>query len=103
MSIADLFKRKQQLIKEVEMSVEAKQIRDSPLVQSFFAEAESKAYQSWQSTPDDAYEARERLYLMCAMIRNFKQYFDGYLAQGQFAERALEEIIKQESQTAKKN
>lgn len=102
MSITDVFKRKQQLIKEVELSAEAKQIRDSPLVQSFFADAEAKAYQAWQSTPDDAYEARERLYLMCAMLRNFKQYFDGYLAQGQFAERALEEIIKQEELSSKK-
>lgn len=103
MSIADMFKRKQQLIKEVELSAEAKQIRDSPLVQSFFADAEAKAYQAWQLTPDDAHEARERLYLMCAMLRNFKQYFDGYLAQGQFAERALEEIIKQEGHASKKN
>lgn len=102
MSITDVFKRKQQLIKEVELSAEAKQIRDSPLMQSFFADAEAKAYQAWQSTPDDAYEARERLYLMCAMLRNFKQYFEGYMVQGQFAERALEEIIRQEELSSKK-
>lgn len=101
MSIADMFKRKQQLIKEVEVSTEAKQIRDSPLIQAFFTEAETKAYQAWQSTPDDAYESRERLYLMCAMLRNFKQYFEGFIVQGQFAERALEEIIKQESANTK--
>ena len=102
MNLKDLFKRKQQLIKEIELSAEAKQIRDSPLVQSFFTDAESTMYKSWQSAPDDAYEARERLYLMSVMLRNFKQYFEGYLAQGQFAERALEEIVKQEELTAKK-
>jgi len=102
MSITDIFKRKQQCIKEVELSAEAKIILDSPLVQDFFAKAEAAAYEQWNNTPDDAWVARERLYLMNGMLRNFKQYFTGFIANGQFAERQLEEIIKSEEQTGKK-
>jgi hypothetical protein len=101
-NLKDLFKRKQQLIKEIELSSEAKAIWESPLVQAFFADAEAAAYRAWQSTPCDAYEARERLYVVDGILRNFKDFFKGHLAQGQFAERALEEIVKQEEMAAKK-
>lgn len=100
--IANLFKRKQQCLKEIELSEEAKTILNSPMVQDFFAKAEANAYKAWQETPDDALEARERLYLMNGMLRNFRQYFEGFVANGQFAERTLEEIIKNEEANAKR-
>jgi len=103
MGLTDIFKRKQQCIKEIELSAEAKVILDSPLVQDFFAKAEAAAYERWRATPDEAVDVRERLYALDGMLRNFKQYFIGFIANGQFAERQLEEIIKGEELQSKKH
>lgn len=101
MGIMDIFRKKQLCIEAIELSAEAKAIADSPLVQEFFTKAEQSVLDMWKQTPDDALEARERLFLVNKLLGNFKQHFNAYLVNGQFAERQLQEIIEQEAATKK--
>jgi len=50
----------------------------------------------WKSTPDDAVEARERLFVINGLLKNFRQHFECYIVNGQFAEKQLEEMVKSE-------
>lgn len=102
MSLMDLLRKKQQCIEAIQVSAEARAILDSPMVKEFFAKAESSVLEKWKQTPDDAFDARERLFLVNKMLENFRQYFEGFIVNGKFAEKQLEEIIKQEELTVKK-
>jgi hypothetical protein len=99
--IADLLGRKQRCMKDIELSEEAQMVRNSPLVSDFFDKAEAAILSRWKDTPDDAIEARERLYLMNGMLRNFKSYFETFVINGQFAQHQLDEIIREEAQSIK--
>lgn len=71
-------------------------ILDSPLVQEFFRQAQSRIIESWQASPDEAKEARERLFVISGMLRNFHQWFEHFIVNGKFAENQLEEMIRVE-------
>lgn len=86
--------RQKQLLQEVELSQEAKQIWESPLVQEFFQKAEASILSKWKDSPDDAIDVRERLFVIHGILRNFQQHFKGYLINGEFAEKELEKIMK---------
>lgn len=103
MIIMDLFRKKQQCIEAIEMSAEAKAIAEAPIIKEFFDKAESAILDAWRQTPDAAQDVRERLFLVNKILDNFKQHFNAYLVNGQFAERQLKEIIEQEAQTGKKH
>lgn len=96
--LTDLFKKKQQCVEAVQVAAEAQAILNSPLVQEFFTKAEASMMAQWKTTPDDAVDARERLYALIKILGNFKAHFDGYVINGKFAEYELEAIVKAEQE-----
>ena len=66
------------------------------MIQEFFHQAQARIIESWQTSPDDAKEARERLFVISGMLRNFRQWFEHFIVNGKFAENQLEEMIRVE-------
>jgi len=89
-------KAREDCLKEIQVSEESRQILESPLVREFFQKAEQVVIDRWKSTPDDAVEARERLFVINGLLKNFRQHFECYIVNGQFAEKQLEEMVKSE-------
>jgi hypothetical protein len=94
----DFLRRKQKCVKEIEIAEEARQILNSPMVQDFFKKAEDAIVEKWKSAPDDAIDARERLFVLHGMLNKFKGHFNTFIINGQFAEKQLDAIIQEESQ-----
>ena len=87
--------REQQFHKDLQWSNEARQVLENPLVQRFFSETETSLTEQWQASKPDQIEQREVAYRLLVLNRKFKQYFETFLANGEYAKQQLAEIEKE--------
>jgi len=62
------------------------------LLQRFFSETEKSLMEQWQSSEPNQIEEREVAYRMLLLSRKFKQYFETFLANEEFARQQLEAL-----------
>lgn len=87
--------REREFQQDLQNSQESRRLLENPLLQRFFTETESSLIEQWQSTAPGQIEEREVAYRMLLLSRKFKQYFETFLANEEYARQQLDEIAKE--------
>jgi hypothetical protein len=84
--------REREFHQTLEWSNEARKLLDNPLLQRFFSETEKNLLDQWLATKPDQLEEREVAYKFLTLNRKFKQYFENFLANEEYARQQLAEM-----------
>ena len=84
--------RKAKLEEDTRLSAEAQRILESPLVDKFFKDMETKGVEMWKESVAEDIDGRERLYAFMKLTGNFKKFFEKCIVDGKIAEKELADI-----------
>jgi len=86
--------RRQQFSQDLQLSSEAKAVLENPLVQRFFTVNEERLHKLWAATEPSQVAEREAAYDAIYNLQKFKEYFEQFLADEEFALQQLAEMGK---------
>lgn len=80
---------------ELDLSEQARQLIENPLLQQFFADTEQRMVTVWKNSKPEDIDGREQVFRYLAVLQDFRAYLTRYLADPAFAEAELERMMSQ--------
>ena len=84
--------RRREFHQDLELSSNARRLLAEPLIQQFFERAEASLLREWMVSERDDKDYREKIYYFVHLTREFREFFEHFLAGEQFAIQQLKEM-----------